>query len=281
MSAAWGYCAGVPGQVDEELVGAQPVRQVGPRGQVRAAPAGLVAAGEILLALPGHDLVSELAEQVVVRVRAALPPLRPEPVHHAQSGQAQQPPVGEVHRREQCGGDLVGGEQVVVVQPAEQDEVAIGEAGLRPQQRVINTAHTAPWGRPQTGSVGARLQHPTRGLTCGVGCGTSRYRGPDEDRPRLGQRHRHLSGRLLRGPASPARTFGAGVTGWPGHRHRVWCKAVTGFCSPTRLERSHASEVSSASGGGGVQPCWTVHQGQTSTRSRRRSSADRADGGCI
>jgi hypothetical protein len=79
-----GYPGGalVGGQLDEELVAAQQVGQVRPGGQVMPSPTGLVPAGRVVAALRGHDLSAELIEQVVIRVRAAVPFLRPESRQH-------------------------------------------------------------------------------------------------------------------------------------------------------------------------------------------------------
>jgi hypothetical protein len=52
----------VAGQVNEELVGGQQVRQVGPGGQVLAALPRLVATGQGVAALGGDDFGAELVE---------------------------------------------------------------------------------------------------------------------------------------------------------------------------------------------------------------------------
>lgn len=59
--------------------------------KVRPHPPGGIAARQVDLTLPSHDLAAELAEQVVVREGPAVPALGREPVQHAQPGQPLQP----------------------------------------------------------------------------------------------------------------------------------------------------------------------------------------------
>ena len=80
--------AGVGGEVDEELVGFQQVGQVGPLGEVPASAAGVVAAGDVLTALGGDDVGTQLVEQVVVRVGATVGLQRPETGQHSNADQA-------------------------------------------------------------------------------------------------------------------------------------------------------------------------------------------------
>jgi hypothetical protein len=80
---AAGVRAGVAGQVGEEAVHAQQVRQVRPVGQMPAATPGPVPAGQVLTPLGRDDFHAELSEYVVVRVGTAVGTLRPEPVENA------------------------------------------------------------------------------------------------------------------------------------------------------------------------------------------------------
>jgi hypothetical protein len=68
----------------------------------------------------------------VVRVGAAVGLLRPEPGQYADGDELAQSLLGEVDRWVESVSDLERGEQTVVVEPAEQDVVAV-EPAYRPQ----------------------------------------------------------------------------------------------------------------------------------------------------
>ena len=135
--------AGVGGEVGEEPVDPAQVAQVRPRRQVREPRAGITRARERVEALPGDDVVAELVEDVVVRERAAVGFLRPEPVDQRQPAQSLQPPLPERRRREQSTGDLRRGEDTVIVEPAEQEQITVGQTHLG-GENLITSRHIPP-----------------------------------------------------------------------------------------------------------------------------------------
>jgi hypothetical protein len=145
-SSAPGGGAGVGGQVGEELVDAKPVVQSAGGGPPPPLGAGMIAARWSFVGGGRGDRGAELVDDVVVRVRAAVSALWPEPGHQLEAVQRAKPPLAEVQRAEQRMGDLEGGEHTVVVQPAQQDPVAVGELGLDSQNGIIHEDH-APRGR--------------------------------------------------------------------------------------------------------------------------------------
>jgi hypothetical protein len=140
VEAGVGVGAGVSCEVGEELVHAEQVRKVGPVGQLPTSAAGVVFAGQLVAAVRGDDFDAELPEDVVVGVGAALGPERPEPGQQADLAEFAEASLGEVEGAVQSVVDLDGGEHAVVGQPAEQYVVAVGEAGLYPQEQFIHDA---------------------------------------------------------------------------------------------------------------------------------------------
>lgn len=166
--------AGVAGQVDEDLVGTEQVRQVGPVGQVPAPLAGLVAAGNVLAALGGDEVDAGLVEHVVVGIRAAVGALGAEAGQDAGQGQRSQAFLGDVEAGEQGVGDLVAGEHTMVGEPAEQDQVPAGQPGLQAQDVIGHRqppgSGDVPRGRPQEGSVAAARPELSGWVSCAVRC---------------------------------------------------------------------------------------------------------------
>ncbi len=76
--------AGVAVQVDEELVGAQEVGEVGGGGVAAAALPGQARPWRRITALGGDELEAGLVGDVAVGVGAAVGFLRPKPGHHAE-----------------------------------------------------------------------------------------------------------------------------------------------------------------------------------------------------
>ena len=169
LEAGAGMGAGVAGEVGEEAVDAEAVVQGAGGGD----PADAVGGGGGPwwgLAAGGGDVQgAEVGQDVVPGVGAAAGSQWPEPVDQASAVQAEQAALGEPGRAEQGVGDLRGGEDVVVGEPAEQALVAIGKAGLQAEDGVGAPGSPGPGGGDPQGSFGSAPRAVLRPVSWAVG----------------------------------------------------------------------------------------------------------------
>jgi hypothetical protein len=109
------------------------------RSAVAAARGGLVADG-------GDVQGAEVGQDVVPGVGAAAGSEWPKPVDEPGAMQGEQAALGEPGGAEQGAGDLRGGQDVVVGEPAEQGLVAVGEAGSQAEDGVGAPGSPGPGG---------------------------------------------------------------------------------------------------------------------------------------
>ena len=103
----------------------------------------MVPAWRPFVAACGDDFGAELVDDPVVRVRATVGALRPESGDQAQLVEGPQAALAEVQGREQGVRYLERGQDAMVVEPAQQGAVAVGELGLDAQDGII---HGVPQG---------------------------------------------------------------------------------------------------------------------------------------
>ena len=88
----------------------------------------------------GVDLDAELSEYVAERPRAASRSWRTEAVQNVESEQLEEPVLGHVRPRVKGAGDLRSREDLVLDEPVDERQIALGEVGLDGEYRIADRA---------------------------------------------------------------------------------------------------------------------------------------------